>query len=131
MAASTAAAPTQARAESRSPSQIAATSAATSASAASRIEARTGLSERCAMTCTENAIPDPTLRALAQNRTIVGDTAGSIGGISLDGAGNSSGGLSWTFLGRNALAEASRGADPGTEGGRADRHLVQRGRRTE
>ncbi|BCT91801.1 type II secretion system protein D [Lysobacter helvus] len=55
----------------------------------------------------ENAIPDPTLRALAQNRTIVGDTAGSIGGISLDGAGNSSGGLSWTFLGRNALAVIS------------------------
>jgi len=55
----------------------------------------------------ENAIPDPALRAAAQGRTIVGDTAGSIGGISIDGAGNSIGGLSWTFLGRNALAVIS------------------------
>jgi general secretion pathway protein D len=55
----------------------------------------------------ENAIPDPALRAQAQGRSIWGDTAGSIGGISIDGAGNSSGGLSWTFLGRNAMAVIS------------------------
>ena len=59
MAARTTAAPSHARAESRSSSQIAATSAATSASDARRIDARTGLIHCCAITCTENAMPEP------------------------------------------------------------------------
>ena len=52
----------------------------------------------------ENAIPDAALRARAAGRTIWGDTAGSVGGIVTDSNGNVSGGLSWTFLGRNALS---------------------------
>ena len=52
----------------------------------------------------ENAIPDPTLRARALGRTIWGDTAGSVGGVTTDSNGNVSGGLTWSFLGRNALA---------------------------
>jgi general secretion pathway protein D len=52
----------------------------------------------------ENAIPDASLRARAVGRNIWGDTAGSVGGITTNSAGDVSGGLSWTFLGRNALA---------------------------
>jgi general secretion pathway protein D len=52
----------------------------------------------------ENAIPDAALRGRAVGRNIWGDTAGSVGGITTDAAGNVSGGLNWTFLGRNALA---------------------------
>ena len=52
----------------------------------------------------ENAIPDPTLRALALGRSIWGSTAGSAGGLGTDGAGNVTGGLSATFLGPNAMA---------------------------
>jgi general secretion pathway protein D len=52
----------------------------------------------------ENAIVDPTLRARAAGRDIWGDTAGAVGGVTRDASGNVSGGLTWTFLGRNALA---------------------------
>ena len=52
----------------------------------------------------ENAIPDPTLRALALGRSIWGSTAGSAGGLATDGDGNITGGLSATFLGPNAMA---------------------------
>ncbi|UHQ19957.1 type II secretion system secretin GspD [Lysobacter sp. KIS68-7] len=52
----------------------------------------------------ENAIPDPALRNLALTRNIWGSTAGSIGGVTTDAAGNVLGGLSWTFLGPNAMA---------------------------
>jgi len=52
----------------------------------------------------ENAIPDATLRARAVTRSIWGDTAGSVGGITTNSDGSVSGGLNWTFLGRNALA---------------------------
>jgi general secretion pathway protein D len=52
----------------------------------------------------ENAIPDPALRALAASRNIWGSIAGSAGGVTTDGDGNLIGGLSWTFLGPNALA---------------------------
>jgi len=52
----------------------------------------------------ENAIPDATLRARAQGRNIVGDLAGSIGNAVTNSAGILSGGLTWSFLGRNALA---------------------------
>jgi general secretion pathway protein D len=52
----------------------------------------------------ENAIPDPTLREQARNRNGWTDIAGSVGGISVGSDGSVSGGLTWTFLGRNALA---------------------------
>jgi len=52
----------------------------------------------------ENAIPDPTLRALALGRSIWGSTAGSVGGVGLDANNNLTGGLSFTFLGPNAMA---------------------------
>ena len=52
----------------------------------------------------ENAIPDPTLRALALGRSIWGSTAGSAGGVSVDANNNITGGLSFTFLGPNAMA---------------------------
>lgn len=52
----------------------------------------------------ENAIPDPTLREQARNRNGWTDIAGSVGGISVGSDGSISGGLTWTFLGRNALA---------------------------
>jgi general secretion pathway protein D len=52
----------------------------------------------------ENAIVPAELRARAQGRDIVGDTAGSVGGISIGEDGSVSGGLAWTFLGKNALA---------------------------
>ena len=55
----------------------------------------------------ENAIVPDELRARAQGRDIVGDTAGSIGGINIDDDGNVSGGLAWSFLGKNALAVVS------------------------
>ena len=52
----------------------------------------------------ENAITPDALRIRAQNRSIWGDTAGSTGGLTIDDDGNVGGGLSWTFLGKNALA---------------------------
>jgi general secretion pathway protein D len=52
----------------------------------------------------ENAIPDPTLREQARARNGWTDIAGSVGGISVGSDGSISGGLTWTFLGRNALA---------------------------
>jgi general secretion pathway protein D len=52
----------------------------------------------------ENAIPDAALRARAQGRDIWGDTAGSLAGVTTNANGTVSGGLNWTFLGRNALA---------------------------
>jgi general secretion pathway protein D len=52
----------------------------------------------------ENAIPDPTLRALALGRSIWGSTAGSAGGVSIGADNSISGGLSFTFLGPNAMA---------------------------
>jgi general secretion pathway protein D len=52
----------------------------------------------------ENAITPDALRDRAQGRDIVGDLAGSVGGISVDDDGNVSGGLTWSFLGRNAMA---------------------------
>ena len=55
----------------------------------------------------ENAITPDALRVRAQNRSIWGDTAGSVGGVTIDDDGNVSGGLSWTFLGKNALAVVS------------------------
>jgi len=55
----------------------------------------------------ENAIVPDALRARAQGRDIVGDTAGSVGGISIDDDGSVTGGLAWTFLGKNALAVVS------------------------
>ena len=55
----------------------------------------------------ENAIVPDELRARAQGRDIVGDTAGSIGGITIGSNGSVSGGLAWSFLGKNALAVVS------------------------
>ncbi|KGQ20853.1 general secretion pathway protein D [Lysobacter dokdonensis DS-58] len=55
----------------------------------------------------ENAIPDPTLRALALGRSIWGSTAGSAGGLQTSGDGSITGGLSFTFLGPNAMAVVS------------------------
>jgi general secretion pathway protein D len=52
----------------------------------------------------ENAIPDPALRALALGRSIWGSTAGSASGITTDGDGGITGGMSFTFLGPNAMA---------------------------
>ena len=52
----------------------------------------------------ENAIPDPTLRALALGRTIWGSTAGRAGGLNVESDGSITGGLSATFLGPNAMA---------------------------
>lgn len=52
----------------------------------------------------ENAITPDALRQRAQGRGIWGDISGSVGGISVDEDGNVSGGLTWSFLGRNALA---------------------------
>ncbi len=52
----------------------------------------------------ENAIPDPTLRALALGRSIWGSTAGQASGITTDADGSITGGMSFTFLGPNAMA---------------------------
>ncbi len=53
----------------------------------------------------ENGIQNPELRARAQGRSIVGDIAGTATGVVRDAVtGAISGGLSWSFLGRNALA---------------------------
>ena len=55
----------------------------------------------------ENAIADPALRARAQGRSIWGDIAGAAGGAATTATGVTTGGLSWTFLGPNALAVIS------------------------
>lgn len=51
----------------------------------------------------ENAIPDPTLRALALGRSIWGSVAGSASGVTVTDTGVT-GGLSYTLLGPNAMA---------------------------
>jgi general secretion pathway protein D len=52
----------------------------------------------------ENAIPDPTLRALALGRSIWGSTAGTASGVQIAEGGGITGGMSFTFLGPNAMA---------------------------
>ncbi|NUS61408.1 MAG: type II secretion system secretin GspD [Lysobacter sp.] len=52
----------------------------------------------------ENAIPDPTLRALALGRSIWGSTAASASGVTVGQNGGITGGMSATFLGPNAMA---------------------------
>lgn len=53
----------------------------------------------------ENSITPEALRVRALGRDIVGDISGSIGGAMVDAAtGALSGGVTWSFLGRNALA---------------------------
>jgi general secretion pathway protein D len=52
----------------------------------------------------ENAIPNAELRDQARARNGWTDIAGSVGGINVGSDGSISGGLTWTFLGRNALS---------------------------